>query len=107
MQWISSLELLNITFLRAGMSNIGLYPEELNLSVKTKMKRIYQRFLKQLNGDKNYLRCSYLRDNNFEILCVVIALDKLYHAYADTVREKLTINYEGSITYSNTIYFLV
>ena len=43
--------------------------------------------------------CTDLRDNSFEVLCEAITLDKIYLVYAETVREKHTINNAGFTTY--------
>ena len=43
--------------------------------------------------------CTDLRDNNFEVLCEAIALDKIYLVCVDTVRAKTTINDAGFKTY--------
>ena len=66
------------------MSTLGLYYEELvsenfyfKWTTRTKMKRFYQKILKEGNGDKKYLRCPDLRYNNFEVICSVIALYKV------------------------------
>ena len=57
-------ELLYINFLRYGLSNLVLYPEELDTEkfhiqwpARTKMQRMYQDLLKEGNGDHNFLRC--------------------------------------------------
>ena len=52
---------------------------------RTKMKHIYQRIFKEVNGDHKYLMCSYFQDKNFEVICAAIALDKIYLEYEDTV----------------------
>ena len=63
---------------------LGIYPEELvpeksffQLPSRTKIHRIYQRLLKEVNGDQKYLRCSFLLDNDFEVLSAAITLDKV------------------------------
>ena len=66
---------------------------------------IYQSLLKEVNGGNKYLGFPYLLDNNFEVMCTAIALDKIYLVCTDTVREKYTVNDAGFITYSNKIYF--
>ena len=56
-----SEELLYITFLRYGISTLGLYPEELvpeNYDlwwpVRSKIQHIYQSLLKEVNCDHKY-----------------------------------------------------
>ena len=55
-------ELLYITFLHTGLYTLGLYSEELDTEnfylqwpSRTKMQRIYQRFLKYGNGDNKFM----------------------------------------------------
>ena len=38
---------------------------------------MYQKFLKEGNGNHKFLRCSDLQDKNFEVLSSAIALDKI------------------------------
>ena len=64
---------------------------------------MYQKILKQFNGDNNYLRCPYLRDKNFEVLRLVIALDKNDLECAETYKAKPNGNDSGFITYSDRI----
>ena len=66
---------------------------------------MYQKFLKKVNSDQNNLKCLDLQDNNFEVLRLEIALDKINIEYVDTVKPKLTGNESDFITYSNTINF--
>ena len=67
------------------------------------MKHLYQKFLKEGNGDHKYLRCPDPQDNNFEVLCSAILLDEIYIDCEETVTDKPTGNGLGFITYSNTI----
>ena len=67
------------------------------------MQRMYQKILKECNGDQKYLRCPDLRDKNFEVLRSSMALDKVDLVYAETVQYKINRNYSGFITYSDTI----
>ena len=67
------------------------------------MKRIYQKLLKEGNGDHKFLRCSDICDNHFEVLSSEIALDKEDFECAGTVKDKPAGNDSGFITYSNTI----
>ena len=60
---------------------------------------MYQKFLKEVNGDHKFLRCTDLRDNNFEVMHSAIA--------AETVKSKPTGNDSVFITYSSTINFSV
>ena len=69
---VGSVELLYITFLHAGLSTLGLYPEDLDSEIfyfqwpaRTKTQRKYQKFSKEGNGNHNFLSCPYLQDNNF------------------------------------------
>ena len=70
------------------------------------MHRIYQRLLKEVDGDHKYLRCTYVLYNNFKIQCATISLDKVELMFAETVKENLSENDAGFITYSN-YFFLV
>ena len=108
----SSGELLYMNFLHSGMSTLGLYPEELvqeNLYFqwpsRTKIQCMYKRLLKEVNGDHKYLRCTYIQDNNFDLLRSEIALDKFDLECAETVKYKPTVNDSCFITYSNTFNF--
>ena len=94
------------------MSTLGIYPEELvreNFYFwwpgRTKMQRIYERIFKSFNGDHKYLRCPYLKYNNFDIMSSSIMLYKVDPVCAKTVKSKPTVKYSGFITYSNIIYF--
>ena len=60
-------ELLYITFLRSGMSTIGLYPEYLvpeifyfQLPSIKKNQSLHQKLLKEVNGDEKLLKFPYL-----------------------------------------------
>ena len=66
---------------------------------------MYQRFWKEVNGDKNYLRCPYLRDDKFEVLGSEITQDKIDLENSENVRAKTNGNESVFITYSNTISF--
>ena len=77
-------ELLYIIFIHAGVYNIGLYPKDIvpenfhcHWPGRTKTKRIYQRLLKEVNANHRYLRCTDLRNKNFEVSFPVITLDKV------------------------------
>ena len=79
-----SVKLLYITFLHSVLSNLVLYPEELDPEifyfqwpVRTKIERMYQNILKEDNVDHNFLRCSYLQEKNFEVMHSEIVLDKV------------------------------
>ena len=67
---------------------------------------MYQKLLKEGNGDYRFIRFPDLRYNNFEVLCSVIALDKINLDCAENVKSKATGNYSSFITYSNTINFV-
>ena len=62
------------------------------------MKFLYQKILKEGNGDHKYLRCTDLWYNNFEVLRSEIALDKVNLECAETVKYKPTRNYSGFIS---------
>ena len=101
-----SVELTYITLLHAAMFTLGLYPEELSSEifffrwpVRTKMHIIYQRILKEGNGDHNCLKCTYFQYKNFDILRTSITLDKIDPVCSDSVKEKPTRNHAGFITY--------
>ena len=54
-------ELLLTTFIHDGLSNIGLYPEFIDPENfflqwidRTKMQRMYQKFLKEVNGNHKF-----------------------------------------------------
>ena len=88
------------------MYNIGPYPEEIvtdHLYFQwpdiTKMKRMYQKLLKEGNVNHNHLRCTDLQDNNFEVLSSSITLDEVDLVFAETVKTKPTGYYSGFITY--------
>ena len=69
------------------------------------MKRLYQKLFKEGNGDQRYLRCPYVRDNNFEVLFSEIALYQVDLECAETFKSNSTVNGSVFITYSNTINF--
>ena len=65
-------KLIYINFLHAGMSTLGLYPEEVvsenfcfRWPPRTKMQHIYQNLLKEVNSDHKYLRCTDIQDTKF------------------------------------------
>ena len=66
---------------------------------------MYQKLLKEGNGDHKYLRCRYLQYKNFEVMSSAIALDKIDLDCAENVKAKPTGDYSGFITYSNTMIF--
>ena len=68
---------------------------------------MYQNFLKEGNGDHNFLRCPDIQDNNFEVLISAIALEKFNLECEENVKAKTTANYSFFIAYSNTINFIV
>ena len=72
---------------------------------RTKMHRVYQRLLREVNDNHKYLRCPDLRYNNLEVFHVAIVLDKADLVCA--VKEKSIIYDAGFITYSKIIYFAV
>ena len=56
--------MLYINFLCAGMSTLGLYPEDIepensysHWPSRKRMQHIYKKFLKEGNDDKRFLRC--------------------------------------------------
>ena len=60
----TSGEMIYITFLYDGLSALGIYPEDLDpvnfcfqWPTRTKIQHMYQKFLKEGNGDQKYLRC--------------------------------------------------
>ena len=61
--------------------------------------------MKEDNGDQKYSRCTDLQDNNFEVLCSEISIDKVDLECAETVKSKPTKNDSGFINYSSTIIF--
>ena len=96
---IKSGELLYITFIHEGMAIIRIYPEEIDpeylsfqWTIKTTMHCIYQRLLKEVNGDHKYLRCLCIKDKHFNIMCTDIALDRVNLAWEEKFREKPTGN---------------
>ena len=77
------------------MSNIELYLKELVWEnyyfwcpVRTKMQCKYQNLLKEVNGNHKYLRCTYLRHNNFEVLHLAIKFYKIDLVCSETVKYK-------------------
>ena len=63
----NSEDLLYITFLCAEFFTLGLYHEELlpgknyfQWPSRAKIKRVYQKLLKEVSGDNKYLRFPYL-----------------------------------------------
>ena len=66
---------------------------------RTKMHRIYQNLLKEVNCDHKYVRCTYLIDNNFEFLKASITLDQVALVCAEIVKYKPTGNIAGFIAY--------
>ena len=96
------------------MSTLGIYPEELNTDslvfqcpVKTKIHCIYQRIFLKGKNNYEYLSCTDLWDNNFEVMHIDIALDKIYLVYEEIVRAKPTGNDAYVINYPSKIYYLV
>ena len=76
-------ELFYITCLRDGISTLGIYPEEIvpenfhfQSPSRTKVQHVYQKILKEGNGDHNYLRLIEVQDKNFDVLRSEIVLDK-------------------------------
>ena len=107
-------ELLQITCFYAGLSTLGRYPEEIGQEniyfqwpARTKHQRMYQRFLKEGNGDHSILRCPDLQDSNFEVLSSTIELYKVNLEFAESVKDKPTRDDSGLIIYSNTINFAI
>ena len=107
-------ELIYITFLHDGLTNLGLYPEEIDTKqicfqwyTRTKMQHMYQNFLKEGNGDHNFLWCTVHQDNNSGVLRSAMALNKVGLECAKLFKAKPTGDYSGFITYSNTTNFLV
>ena len=70
------------------------------------MQHMYQNILKESDDYHKFLRCPDLWDNNFEVLSLEIALDKVDLECAETVKSKPTGNDSGFIPYSNIINFL-
>ena len=68
---------------------------------------MHHNLLKEGNSDRKYLRCLDLRDNNFEVLRLEIALDKADLGCAETVKSKPTGYYSGFIIYLNFLILLV
>ena len=66
---------------------------------------MYQKFLKQGNGDQNLLRCPDIQDNNFEVLCSKIILDKVDLECAGTVKDKPTGIIQVLLPTQHTINF--
>ena len=71
-----SVELLYITFIHAGLSTTGIYPEDLDPEkfyfqwpARTKMKCFYQEVFKEGDGDHKFLRCPDLKTKNLS-LCI-------------------------------------
>ena len=103
-----------ITFLRAGMSTLGIYPKQLvpkyyyfRWTSRNKIQRIYWELLKGGNIDHKYLSCPYLQGNNFDIIHSAIPLEKVDLVCAETVKSKSTGNDSCFIMYLNIIYFYV
>ena len=69
------------------------------------MQCIYQRLLKEGNGDHKYLRYPDIWNNNFEVMLIAIKLDRIEIAWVEIVIAKIIGNDAGFITYSNKIYF--
>ena len=91
---------------------LGICPEEIfpgkrcfRWPIRTKIQRVHQNLLKEVNSDHKYLQCPYLQENNFEVPRSAILLDKEGLACAETIKVETTINGSSFITYSNTIYF--
>ena len=59
---------------------------------------MYQKILKEVHGDKKYLRCTDTREKNFEVLRSAIELDKSDLECAGSVKYKPTENDSGFIT---------
>ena len=75
--------LIYITFLHFRFSSVRQYTEEFDPKIfyfqwpaRTKMQRMYQKLSKEENYNHKFLRCPYLRVNNFEVLRLAIALNK-------------------------------
>ena len=69
------------------------------------MQHIYKKIVKEGNGYHDYLRCTYIRYNNFEVLCAAIKMYEVDLECAETVKARPTGNDSCFITYSNTLYF--
>ena len=59
---------------------------------------MYQKFLKEVNGDHNFLRCPDLQGNKFEVLISLITFHKTDLECAEIVKSKPTRNYSRFIT---------
>ena len=72
-----------MTFIRAGISSLKLYPGEVDpehllfqCHDSTKLQQYYLRFLKKVNSDHKYLKCPYIWYRNFELLRTSLAFEK-------------------------------
>ena len=68
---VSNVELLYITFLHAGWSTLGIYPENIDPEnfyfqwpPRKKMQCLHHKIFKEGNGDQKLLRCPDLREKN-------------------------------------------
>ena len=104
--------MIYITFLHAGLYTLGLYPEELGPEkyyfqwpVRTKIQCMYQKFLKEGNGDNSFY-CVQIFDTTTFRFCV-----QKCHWIKPTLNVhkmlKLNLRYmiQVFVTYSNTINF--
>ena len=63
-----------------------------------KIQRMYQRFLKEGNGDYNFLICPEFWEKNLEIMRSEIEFDKVEFECAGTVKAQHIGNDSGFIT---------
>ena len=75
-------EPLYMSFLHDGLSNISLYPEELDQDIiyflwptRKKIKRLYHKLLKEVHGYHKHVRCPNLKENHFEVLRSAMAFN--------------------------------
>ena len=99
--------MLCINFLRESITSLVRYPEEFDPEnfffhwpSRYIIQCIYQIIIKKRNVYHKYSRCTYLQDENFEVMHTALSLDKLDLACAKILREKPTGNDSGFITYS-------
>ena len=71
------------------------------------MQHIYQTPLKEGNGYHKYLQCPDIQDNNFEIMCSTISLNKVDLACSKTVKAKPTGNYSALLRTQTQYMFMV
>ena len=67
---------------------------------------MYQKLLKESNGDHKYFKCTGILNNKLYGLCSENLFDRVEWVCSETVKAKYAANDSSYIIYSNSIYFV-